>query len=360
MGHGDTSPDWLPPIVVRLPQDPVEAVVEADAIDAELDPRKMMVRGPLFGVVAQAAGEAPRWRVVVPVVSGCAQEARDSLNTRLWFRARDTTDDREERRALLAAVARLETEPVNELTVLGTRYRVVRAEEYAGMGRDGIEQPRPTDPEPIVPNWERTGKEPKVDDGLVLDPEAPLTPARAAERLAMRGLAYTGARRFPEDVRRDSRRALRTHPDVLLMPATFRIVEKSDSGWTAGSALLASAHDARRALDFGLTWMEPRQLGLIPVAAGNIRVDARSLVAEGTHPATAELAEFVRAADRVRAERCNQIEVAGTVRRICRARRLLRWGHDGPEGPRPSDTDTHGPERLHPFMDEDGTIHPDE
>ncbi len=255
----------------------------------------------------------------------------------------------------MAAVARLESERVDELTVRETRYRVVRAEEYTGMGRDGIELPRPTDPEPAVPDWNRGARGPSVDDGLVLDPEAAITPTRAAERLALTGLAYTGSR-FPERVRRDSRRALRSHPDVLLLPAVFRVVEGKGDGWEISGGLHATAHDVRKSLDFSLTWYEPRRRGLIPWdAEGDI--DARTVTAEGSDPATAELAEYVRAADRLRAERSNEVDVHGLVRRICRARRLLRWGPDGPEGPRPSDVDSHPPEKMHPRMDEDGVVH---
>ncbi|MFK8850976.1 DUF5954 family protein [Streptomyces sp. Ac-502] len=357
MGHEDVSRGRMWPIVVRHPEGPVEAVMEADALDAKLETAAILVRGPLFGVVAQDAGQAPRWRVVVAVDAGCPQQARDSLNSLLWHRAKDEARDREERRALLAAVARLESECVDELTVLTTRYRIVRAEEYAGTGPDGIEQPRPTDPEPTVPDWSRSARDP-IDGGLVLDPEAPVTPTQAAERLMLRGLAYSGAR-FPEDVRGDSRKALETHPDVMLLPTAFRVVEKNDPGWESSSGLHASAHAARRSLDFALTWLQPRLKGLIPWEAGNMSADARTVAAEGTDPAAGDLAEYVRAADRLRAEHVNQVEARGTVHRICRARRLLRWGPDGPEGARPSDTNSHDPERMHPRMDEDGTIHHD-
>ncbi|WP_446040377.1 DUF5954 family protein [Streptomyces sp. SID1121] len=361
MSHRDESADRMLPILVRQPQGPVEAVTEADALDAMLDERAMLVRGPLFGVAAQdvrdtrdAGDDASRWRVVVPVVAGCPQEARDSLNSLLWFRAKDDAKDRAERRALLAAVARLESERVDELTVLGTRYRVVRAEEYTAAGPDGIEQPRPTDPEPSVPNWDRGVREPGIDDGLVLDPEAAVTPVQAAERLARRQLAYTGAR-FPEDVLDDSERALDTHPDVLLLPALFRIVEQDGDAWKAASDLHATAHEARKTLDFSLTWFEPRRLGLIPWDVEDRNADARTVTAQGA--ATAELATYAEAADRLRAEHANRIEVLGTVHQVCRARRLLRWGPDGPEGPRPSDIDSHPPEQIRPRLDEDGTIH---
>ncbi|MET9374034.1 DUF5954 family protein [Streptomyces sp. NPDC002992] len=339
--------------------EPVEAAMEADAVDAAVRHSALAVRGPLFGVAAQGRDDGPRWRVVVEVTHGCPQQARDGLNSLLWFRAKDDAKSPAERRALLAGVARLENEYVDELTVLDTRYRVVRAEEYAAIDAHGdIETPRPTDPEPLAPDWSpgAGARSPRVDDGLVLDPDAPLSPLQAAERPSLRSLTYTGTR-FPDSVLHDSVRALETHPDVLLLPPAFLIVERSGTEpWTPGSGLQATAHDARRTLAFALTWLEPRQRGLIPYDAER-EVDAHTVVAENTSPAVGELAVFAEAAERLRAGRLNQVEVHGTVSRIARSRRLLRWGPDGPEGPRPSDINTHAPQVLHPRLDDHGTVH---
>ncbi|MFE6685134.1 DUF5954 family protein [Streptomyces sp. NPDC057743] len=354
MDHGDVRPGGVRPMVVRVPVEPVEAAVEADAVDAAVLAGDVAVRGPLFGVAAQDADDKPRWRLVVSVATGCPQMARDSLNSLLWFRAKDEAQDRAERRALLAAIARLESEPVDELTVLGTRYRIVRAEEYVGMGPDGIERPRPTDPEPVSPNWDRGSRDGKFDEGFVLDPDAPVTPAQAAERLTLRGMAYVGSQ-YPDDVLLDSHRAVTTHPDILLLPATFKIVERTGTEWKSGSGLHVSAHDARKTLDFSLTWWEPRGRGLIPMEADHT-VDARSQVAEDPEAGDGELAAYAEAADQLRAGRVNQLEVLGTVYRIGRVRRLVRWGPDGPEGPRPSDVNQQPPSRIHLPLDEDGNI----
>ncbi|MFF1380810.1 DUF5954 family protein [Streptomyces sp. NPDC058308] len=356
MSQRDAKPVRAWSMTVRVPVEPVEAAMEADASDAASRTSALGVRGPLFGVAAQRREDGLRWRVTVEVTHGCPQQARDDLNSLLWFRAKDDARDRAERRALLAAVARLESERVDELTVAGTRYRVVRADEYAGLDAHGdIERPRPTDAQHGTLDWDRATSRPKIDEGLVLDPDAPVTPAQAAERLALRSLAYTGSR-FPEHVRADAHRALHTHPDVLLLPATFAVVQRSDRSWTPGSALHATAHDARKTLDFSLTWWEPRNRGLIPMDAG-MAADARTLTAEGADPAAAELAVYAEAADRLRAGHLDEIEVLGTVHRIGRIRRLLRWGPDGPEGPRPSDVDSHDPGPIHPALDEDGTVH---
>ncbi|MFD9405771.1 DUF5954 family protein [Streptomyces sp. NPDC059989] len=364
MDRGDVGPDGTRPVVVRVrvPVEPVEAVVEADAVDAVTRAGDVVVRGPLFGVAAQHADDGPRWRVVIAMTTGCPQQARDGLNSLLWFRAKDEAHDKAERRSLLTAVARLESERVDELTVAGTRYRVVRAEEYAGAGPGGIEQPRPTDPEPPVPDWDRTAKDAGVDDGLVLDPDAPLTPTQALEQLALRGLCYAGER-FPEDVRGDASRALDTHPDVLLLPPTFTVVEQAASGgWRPVSSPHATAHGARKSLDFALTWMWPRTHGHIPHDA-DPHTDARTPAPGGepsAGPPSKELAAYAQAADTLRAGRVNRLAFQGSVYQIARTRRLLRWGPDGPEGPRPSDTNSQDPERIHPRLDEDGRVLPED
>ncbi|GHG63234.1 hypothetical protein GCM10018779_32640 [Streptomyces griseocarneus] len=48
------------PILVRYPEDSVEAAVEADALDAALDVNTVLMRRALFGVAARDAGKAPR------------------------------------------------------------------------------------------------------------------------------------------------------------------------------------------------------------------------------------------------------------------------------------------------------------
>ncbi|RKT02859.1 hypothetical protein BX286_0770 [Streptomyces sp. 3211.6] len=357
MGSGP-GPGTARPMVVRVPVDPVEAVVEADAADAAKQLAKVAVRGPLFGVAAQDDRGGPAWSVVSAVTLGCPQQARDSLNSLLWYRAKDDARDRAERRELLAAVARLESECVDDLTVGCTRYRVVRAEEYAATGPAGIEEPRPTDPEPAVPDWTHSSRHPEIDDGLVLHPDAPVTPMQAAERLALRGLSYAGAR-YPAAVLADSRRALQTHPDVLLLPAAFTVMERTGTGWKPVSGPHVSAHAARRSLDFTLTWAWPRMYGLIPIES-DPTADARTLTAAGGSGSEAEqLAEYAAAADRLRAGRVNRLEVDDTLYLIARTRRLVRWGPDGPEGPRPSDVNGHEPGRIHLGLDEDGNVLPE-
>lgn len=215
----------------------------------------------------------------------------------------------------------------------------------------------PAKPEPLSPDWSPGARSPRVDDGLVLDPDAPLSPFQTSERLSLRSLTYTGTR-FPYPVLHDSAQALETHPDVVLMTAAFLIVERSgNEPWTPGGGLQATAHDARRTLAFALAWWEPRNRGLIPYDA-ETDVDAHTVVAENTSPALAEVAAFAEAAVRLRADRRLQPGRGPRHHFPDSPRpRLLRGGPDGPEGPRLSDINTHAPGALHPHLDEHGALH---
>lgn len=139
------APPYCLVINVQRRDDPVSPVTEADAFATSRMYGKIVVRGPLFGIAEQRRGEWPRWRMLTDMDTGYPQDARDELNSYLWFKAKDETDEPRERRILLDAVARLETEPLNELTVGDTRYRVVRADEFARTGEGRLEPPRPTD-----------------------------------------------------------------------------------------------------------------------------------------------------------------------------------------------------------------------
>lgn len=316
---------------------PVAAAQEADAADAAQRYDHYIVRGPLFGIACQEAGDGHRWRVLNPVTGGFPQDARDSLNSHLWFRAKDDTDDRAVRRELLAAVARLETEPVNEVTAAGTRYRVVRCDEIVYGNSEGPEPPRPTDPEPADRSWDENARDPELDTGFVIDHIAATGVMEATERLALMGLHYRSPR-YPEAVRADSRRALRTHAGIVLLPTAFRVLERTGAGWEPATAMLASPHAARRALVHLLTWLWPAVYELAePERAGYARV--------------AEEFRDAGDADSVRLDDGRELLVV-------RMRRVVRIGPDGPETARPSDEEEGGcgPSRMHPPMDEDGTV----
>ncbi|WP_229698961.1 DUF5954 family protein, partial [Wenjunlia tyrosinilytica] len=135
-------------------EDPAAWVAEADAVDASRRYPNLSLRGRVFGIAELDPAHGPHWRLLKPVVDGMPQQARDGLNSHLWFKAKDDTTDPGARRELLAAVSVLECEPVNELEILSIRYRVVSGEEFARSNADGLEPPRPTDPEPIDASWQ--------------------------------------------------------------------------------------------------------------------------------------------------------------------------------------------------------------
>ncbi|WP_329220992.1 DUF5954 family protein [Streptomyces sp. NBC_01485] len=316
--------------------DPVAWVTEADAVEASRRYPHIALRGPVFGIaVRDPAADGPGWRLLKPVVDGMPQQARDGLNSYLWFKAKDGTDDPAVRRELLAAVAVLERAPADEVEALGVRYRVVRGDEFARTGDDGLEPPRPTDPEPVALSWEEDQTAgPSPDVGYVLDPGRDEGPMAGALRLGLRDFAYTGAR-FPAAVRADSVRASRTHPDVVRLPVGFSVAERDDTGWTPCGSLSATPHEARRSL----------YEGMARVWAMLYRFDERK---KGLY---ARSAEAFRAAGRA-----DEARVEGRLFRICRVERMVRLGPDGPEPPRPSDVDEYGPMKLHPTLREDGTV----
>ncbi|MFB7587105.1 DUF5954 family protein [Streptomyces sp. NPDC056169] len=318
-------------------EDPVAWVTEADAVEAAARYPRLAVRGALFGAAAREPGGP--WRIVVPVRSGMPQETRDSLQSMFFFRAKDDTDDPAVRRELLKAVRVLEREPVDEVEVLGTTYRVVRADEFARWGDDGLEPPRPTDPEPVFRVWERQPGERRSDDtDAVLDPETVRGVMAEALRIGLREFHYTGER-YPADVRADSLEAVTTHPDIAMLPVTFGIVERHGDGWQPHGSLAPTPHDARRDLYVGLGGLWAR-----------------------VYEWDDEQRERYRAAGELfrAAGRADEARVDGREFRICRVERMIRFGPDGPEGPRPSDIDRYGPMKMHPRMDEDGTVHHDE
>ncbi|MFF8471436.1 DUF5954 family protein [Streptomyces griseus] len=338
--HREGSPDHLTINITRR-DDPVSEVTEADASASVRRYPNIVVRGPLFGLAEQRRGDRPRWRLLGELDCGFPQMARDELNSLLWFRARDDTGDPVVRRSLLDAVARLEVEATDEVSADGVRYRVVRADEFARIGDGRLEPPRATDPD--EDSWDPDAPDPCRTEGFVVDHAAAVGLTEGIDRAGLLGLSYTAAR-FPEDVRADSRRALTTHPGVVLLPTTFRVVERKEATWSMVTGQYSTPQGARRALVHHLTRPVPR-LPDMPELPAWMKVDEK------------EAALDARAAKEFASRRRpDELVVRGRRFEVIRVERVMRIGPDGPEGSRPSDVDDYGPSRIHPVMDEEGNI----
>ncbi|GGP44667.1 hypothetical protein GCM10010278_21660 [Streptomyces melanogenes] len=96
--------------------------------------------------------------------------ARDGLGSRFRRRAQDASgagQDKEHRK-WLAAAARMDREVVDEVRVLGERFRIVRASRFIRMGPSGPEPPRPSDPDPGEAG--ESHRVPSRTNGFVIDP----------------------------------------------------------------------------------------------------------------------------------------------------------------------------------------------
>jgi hypothetical protein len=303
-------------IRVTTPESPVAALADVEAWKArKTHPSLLFAGGPVFGVARERP--AGGW-ALQPCFSGLApQDARDSLGS-YFRRVAVETGDRGDRRLAAeyrAAGELLDWEPLNDLTVCGFRYRVVRAERFVRMGPDGPEPPRVTDPDPSEPGRSHEGHDPAA--GLVIDPYDATGVSQGilkAELLA--ALRKHGT--VPGGVRDDARTAAAAYPGGVLLPATFMTAERHGDQWRPGSSGTATTpQSARDGLAMQLRVMVPWQRDLTD--------EQRSV--------------YNDAADRLDAERGDDLDVAGRHFRIVRVERLVRLGPGGPEGPRASDPD---------------------
>ncbi|MET7575684.1 DUF5954 family protein [Streptomyces sp. NPDC005492] len=283
----------------------------------EAYPNVLAGGGPVFGVAEEL--DSGGWLVLSRFGNMAPQGSRDTLAMTFRRRARDAVDagDTAAQQEWLRGAERLDREKVDELTVLGRRFRVVRADWFIRMGPTGPEPPRPSDPDPakVGHGHELTGR----TTGFVIGPFTATGMSEGILRMELLSLVLAPGT-APAPVREDSVRALKTHPGGVLLPAEFTAAEFADGGWQPTQMTNPSPQGARDTLTTYLRVMAP----------------AMEQLDEETR------AEYARAADRIDAERCDEIVIDGCRTRIVRVERLVRIGPDGPEGPRPSD---HDPER---------------
>lgn len=307
-------------IKVTGPQGPVEAVADVEAWQARTAyPDVLGVGSPVFGVARER--ESGGWEVIDSFAGLAPQDSRDCMGSQFRKLAQRMAEagDAAARAECLRAAERLDWEALDEMTVLGARYRVVRAERFIRTGPDGPEPPRPSDPDPAEPG--ESHRVPDPGDGFVIDPAQATASAQGALKVELLSLVCK-AGTVPDDVRDDSLRASYTHPGGVLLPAAFMTAERIGGRWVPDSVgVEATPQEARDGLAMSLRVMIPWRLGL----------------------SDAEQRPYTAAADHLDATRADELEVRGRRFRVVRVERLVRIGPDGPEGPRPSDHDPQPP-----------------
>ncbi|MFJ2443057.1 MULTISPECIES: DUF5954 family protein [unclassified Streptomyces] len=312
---GDNVPAYRT-IRVSGPDGPVEAVADVAAWQArERYPDILSAGGPLFGVVRER--EAGGWELIAAFSARTPQDARDTMGSRFRELAQELgrAGDTAARDECMRAAERTEWEKTDGMTVLGVRYRIARAECFVRSGPEGPEPPRPTDPDPMTAG--ESYRAPDPADGFVFDPAIPTGMSEGilkVELLAM--VPMSGV--VPDGIREDAQHALYSHPGGVLLPATYMTAKKVHGHWRPNStATRTTPQGARDSLAMVLRVMIPWRGGL----------DEE------------ERAPYSAAADRLDAERADELEVEGLHFRVVRIERLVRIGPDGPEGPRPCDPD---------------------
>ncbi|MFJ2581622.1 DUF5954 family protein [Kitasatospora aureofaciens] len=320
-------PDHLT-IRVTHTDDPVSAVAGLEAWESRGRYPNLLMMPPVFGALERTPEGA--WRIL-GFHNTTPQTARDDLGHTFrcwansepggrWEASWDITD--EERAAYTAAYERLEWEKLDELTVAGRQYRIFRAEQVLRGGPDGVEPPRPTDPDPAPVG--QGHRAPSRVDGYVIDPAAAVTLVDGIVRLDLMSLVPTG-RFITEEVRADARLASAQYPNVLVLPVHCAVAEQRDGRWGPMTGACETPQAARDSLAAYLREFAPML---------NPGLDEE------------ELAAYAEAADRLDASRANTIEAAGRRFQLVRVEPVVRLGPDGPELPRASDLDPDPPIRV--------------
>jgi len=224
----------------------------------------------------------------------------DAHFRRLAQAATDSGDEAQ-REEWLRAAERMDWEAVNEMTVRGARYRVVRADTFIRRGPAGPEPPRATDSDPGEAGWGHELADPAAR--FVIDTVTSTGMAEGMLKVELLEAIYPEGS-VPAEVRADSVRAVREHPGGVLLPAAYTTAELADGQWKpTGPGTEGTPQGARDSLAFYLRVFGPWRLGLDP--------DQRAV--------------YAAAADRLDAGLGSELEVAGRRFRVVRVERLARW-----------------------------------
>jgi hypothetical protein len=317
-GRRDDVPAYRT-VRVTAPDAPAAALADTEAWQARGTYPDLRFGGPVFGVARER--EQGGWELH-PFFSALApQDARDSMGShfRKLAQAAERSGDGSGGRECMRAAERMDREAVDEMTVLGTRYRVVRADRFIRSGAAGPEPPRPSDGDPGEPGRAHEVADPAV--GFVIDPVIATGMSEGILKMELlEAIPKEGT--VPPEVREDAVRAARTHPGGVLLPPVFTTAELVNGQWgPAEAGTSPTPQGARDGLAACLRVTIPWQLDLGPQ----------------------QRAVYAAAAGQLDAERAGELAVAGRRFRVVRVERLVRVGPDGPEGSRPSDPDPQPP-----------------
>ena len=254
---------------MAAPQAPVAALADAEAWQAHGDYPQLSFGGPVFGVARER--EHGGWELHRGLAELAPQDARDNMGAhfRRLAQGAGQSGDQAGYEECMAAAERMDWEAINDMTVLGTRYRVVRADTFIRSGPAGPEPPRPTDPDPGEPGRAHELADPAA--GFMIDPVTATGMAEGIVRLELLEAVYPeGA--VPPEVRAGSVRAARTHPGGVLLPPAYTTAELS------GRAL-----EACRARDGGDAAGRPRQPDVLPACLRSLAARSRPGPARGVH-----------------------------------------------------------------------------
>jgi hypothetical protein len=272
-----------------------------------------------------------RWRVLESGLDS-PQEARDHLAHIFLVEAKQSLDAAEYR----AAAELLDWERHDELTVAGRFFRIGRIERSVRMGPDGPEPPRPTDPD-----GEPGERPPRRSLGFI--------DANALTGTAAAVLRYQLHNRYPDSAtgaaREDARRAIDTHPRLVLLPAEFAVAEEIEGRWRP--RFNHSEPTPQAARDWLTGYLRPTRIECPwPDPAMQERYAQMQALIDSNRPSPQICAEWERAADLIDRDRLDDVHVAGYHFRVMRVDQVLRTGQNGPEPPRPSDPDPYDPSAV--------------
>ena len=301
-------------MTAAVPTEATQAEVEAWRAREEY-PEILGGHRAVFGPACEL--DSGGWELQQYFGAGAPQEVRDSLAAGFRRKAAAALEagDRAAYDEYTAAARRMDREPLNEMTVCGVRYRVVRAEQFIRLGPTGPEPPRLSDPDPAPAGDGRLLPDPVA--GFVVDPYTATGMSEGILKAELLQLVRGGGSGPDQRARTDSHRALHSHPGGVLLPPAFVMAERIQGQWSPSVAASANPQAARDVLALDLRVMAPVMMRLGP--------EDREL--------------YARAADRLDDRRGNELQLPGRDFRLMRIERMVRVGPDGPEGPRPSDYD---------------------